>query len=203
MKSPATKSKKNNAKKKEIIDATFKCIYEKGAEEISMRSIAREADINQSTLHYYFKNKENLLTEFIRALFDRFIYDIEKRYKDSDTPEKKLEAILEAGRTFGGRQREMFIVFIHCWALSIRNPSMQTVFSNLYQRISDVIDGILQEGYEQGVFNKVRKGVVSASIIAFVQGIGCQWLMTKKAFDLKEFFDIFADDLKKVILKKV
>jgi len=80
---------------------------------------------------------------------------------------------------------------------------MQTVFSNLYQRISDVIDGILQEGYEQGVFNKVRKGVVSASIIAFVQGIGCQWLMTKKAFDLKEFFDIFADDLKKVILKKV
>ena len=74
------KSEKNNVKRKEIINATFKCIYEKGAEEVSMRSIAREANINQSTLHYYFKNKENLLTEFVRALFDRFIYDIERRY---------------------------------------------------------------------------------------------------------------------------
>ena len=203
MKIRAKKSEKNNVKRKEIIDATFKCIYEKGAEEISMRSIAREAKINQSTLHYYFKNKENLLTEFLQALLSRLIHDIEKRYKDSDAPERKLEEILEAGRTFAERQREMFIVFIHCWALSIRNPPMQKVFSDLYERIAGVIENILEEGYQQGAFNEVKKGVVSASIIAFVQGIGCQWLMTKMAFDLKGFFDIFADDLKEVILKKV
>jgi hypothetical protein len=78
---------------------------------------------------------------------------------------------------------------------------MQKVFSHLYEKISGVIDRILEEGHQQGVFKKTKKGAVSASIIAFVQGIGCQWLMTKKAFDLKELFDDFTEDLKKTILR--
>ena len=80
-------------KKDNILNATYKCIYELGVSGISMRSIAKEAGVNQPMLHYYFKNRENLLTESLRALFDRFTADITKGYKASDPPEKKLDAL--------------------------------------------------------------------------------------------------------------
>jgi len=193
---------KNDSKKGEIINATLRCIYEKGAEEISMRFIAKEAKVNQSTLHYYFNNKENLLIEFIEALFNRFIYDIQRQYSTSDAPGKKLEAIFNAGRTFVGKQKELFVVFIHCWALSMRNPIMRKKFSDLYDRICGVIENILEEGYQKGEFNKVPKDTFSNYIIAFVEGIGCQWHMTGMPFNLNEYFDIFTANVRELIFKK-
>jgi AcrR family transcriptional regulator len=193
---------KHDNKKSEIINATLRCLYEKGAEEISMRTIAKEAKVNQSTLHYYFQNKENLLINFIAALFDKFIYDIEKQYRHSDPPEKKLEAIFSAGRTFVGRQKELFVILIHCWALSMRNRTMRKEFSDRYEKISGLIDDILKEGYQKGIFNKITSDTFSHYIIAFVQGIGCQWYMTGKSFNLNKFFDLFTANIKQLIFKK-
>jgi AcrR family transcriptional regulator len=55
---------KYEIKKHKIINAAFKRIYEQGIEGTTMRSIAKEAKVNQALLHYYFKNKEHLLEEF-------------------------------------------------------------------------------------------------------------------------------------------
>jgi AcrR family transcriptional regulator len=193
---------KHDNKKSEIINATLRCLYEKGAEEISMRTIAKEAKVNQSTLHYYFQNKENLLINFIAALFDKFIYDIEKQYRHSD-PDKKLDAIFLAGKTFVGRQKELFVILIHCWALSMRNRTMRKEFSDRYEKISGLIDDVLKEGYQKGIFNKITSDTFSNYIIAFVQGIGCQWYMTEKSFNLNKFFDLFTANIKQLIFKKI
>ena len=196
---------KHDNKKNEILNATLRCLYEKGAEEISMRTIAKEAKVNQSTLHYYFQNKENLLVNFIAFLFDKFIYDIEKQYRHSDPPEKKLDAIFSAGRNFVGKQKALFVVFIHCWALSMRNSTMHKKFSDHYGRISGVLENILEEGYQKGAFNKVPRDIFSNYIIAFVEGIGCQWYMTGISFqfNLNKYFDIFTANVKELILKKI
>jgi AcrR family transcriptional regulator len=118
-----------------------------------MRCIARN-ECHQAT-SLYFQNKENLLKECLQVLFNQFIFDIERQYKTSDTPEKKLDAIFFAGRTFVGKQKELFVIFMHCWALSMRNPIMHKKFSDLYEKITGVIEQILTEGYRKGAFHKV------------------------------------------------
>lgn len=184
-----------------IINGTFRCLYEMGAEEVSMRLIAKEAQVNQSVVHYYFQNKENLLLECLEVLFEKFIYDIERQYQESDPPEKKFNAIFHSGKTFVGKQKELFVVFMHCWALSMRSPLLHKKFSALYDKISAFIENTLSEGYRKGVFNKVNVRALSNYIIAFVEGIGSQWLMTGGAFDLDEFFDFFITDCKHLIIK--
>jgi AcrR family transcriptional regulator len=193
---------KQKNKKNEIINATFRCLYEKGAEEVSMRTIAKEAKVNQSTLHYYFQNKENLLTACIQTLFDTFLSDIEKRYRNSDPPEKKLETIFSAGRTFVGKQKELFVILFHCWALSMRNRTMRKAFFGLYNKISGFIDDVLEEGYQKGVFKKIPRDTISNFLIAFMQGSGSQCHMTGKFLNLNKFFELFMVNLKQLIFKK-
>jgi len=193
---------KYDMKKNQILEATFKCIYEKGIAEVSTRSIAREARVNLSTLHYYFKSKENLLVEFIKTLFDRFIYDIERRYNEADSPDRKLEAVFEAGRDFSAKQRALFIVFIDCWSLSVRNETMRKNFADPFEKIAKLIEETIKQGKAAGVFHDVREDAMSTFIVSLVGGTGLQLHMRGKSFFPKDHFDHAADYFRELIKKK-
>ncbi|MEJ2739982.1 MAG: TetR/AcrR family transcriptional regulator [Dehalococcoidia bacterium] len=49
--------------KEHIIIATIKCIEKKGIQALTVRDIAREAEINIAAVNYYFGSKETLLEE--------------------------------------------------------------------------------------------------------------------------------------------
>jgi len=190
-------------KKNQILEATFHCIYEQGIAGMSTRSIAKKAGVFQANLQYYFKSKEKLLREFMEILFDRMIFDVQRRFEKADPPEKKLECIMEAGRDFATRQREMFIVFISCWSLCSRNPSLRRSLSRLYLRFLNVFNEVLEEGEKRGLFNKVKKETISVFIISFVQGLSLlRWNMPQKSFRVNEHYEMFADSLRSLIIKK-
>ncbi|MBN2466648.1 MAG: TetR/AcrR family transcriptional regulator [Deltaproteobacteria bacterium] len=191
-----------DSNKGRILNSLLQCIVEEGICNVTMRKIAEKADINLGSLHYYFKSKENIFIEFIQRLFETFIADIEKRCRPSDSPEKKLDAFFETGKRFVARQKDLFIVFVDLWGVSIRNSAMQRIFIEWYEKLSLEMEEIIQEGIEKGVFNNVSRHTLSVSFIAFVEGIGLHWHMRNGSFDLNEHFEIMTENLKKIILKK-
>lgn len=193
---------KYESKKNSIFNALLKCVYTHGVSGVTMRQIAQEANVNLGTLHYYFRSKESLYVEFVRVLFDRFIYDIERRYKPSDSPEKKLDAFFDAGKFYIEKQKNLFVAFIDFWSLSIRNQEMKKIFLDLYKKLSKVMEDTLEEGMQKGVFNNVRPHTLSIFFIAFVEGIGLRWHMHDGSFDLSEHFDVLCSNLKEIILKR-
>lgn len=205
MKSKPKQFLRSNAeiKKNQILEATFQCIYEQGIAGMSTRSIAKRAGVFQANLQYYFKNKESLLREFMEIIFDRMIFDVQRRFEEADPPEEKLEGILEAGRDFATKQKEMFIVFVSCWSLCSRDPSLRKSLSKLYLRFLNVINEVLEEGESRGLFNKVKKETISVFIISFVQGLSLlRWNMPQRSFRVNEHYDVFADSLRNLIIKK-
>ncbi|HPD60830.1 MAG TPA: TetR/AcrR family transcriptional regulator [Thermodesulfobacteriota bacterium] len=192
---------KYEIKKHKIFNAAFKQIYEQGIARITMRSIAKEVKVNQALLHYYFKDKENLLSEFIHILFNRFIYDIEKRYKESDPPGKKLEAFFTAGKDFLEKQRELFVVMIDAWAYCFRSKKLQKDYAALNRRLTGVMKNIVVEGKESGFFNNVHEDTLAILFVSFVVGIGCLWHMDNRSFNLSEEFDIMTRNLRQLILR--
>jgi AcrR family transcriptional regulator len=193
---------KYEIKKNIILNATYKCIFRQGITGISMRSIAKEAKINQPNLHYYFKSKENLLIEFTRAFFARCINDITKFLKPSDPPDKKLNAILEAGKEHVLKEKERYMVFAEIWSLAIKNPAMQKIFINHYMELYKVVDTIIEEGIQKGVFKNIEKNVVSVFFITFIEGTGLLKHMRKNFPDINTQFEIFTRTLKRMLFKR-
>jgi AcrR family transcriptional regulator len=192
---------KYEIKKHQIINAAFKRIYEQGIEGTTMRSIAKEAKVNQALLHYYFKNKEHLLEEFLQTLFNRFIYDIEKRYKASDPHPNKLEGYFAAGKDFVEKQRELFVVMIDVWTYCFRNKKLHKDYAELNRRLTGVMRNILAAGKQDGVFNDVNEDTLAILYVSFVVGIGCLWHMDNRSFNLSDEFDIMTRNLRQLLLK--
>ena len=192
---------KYEIKKHQIINAAFKRIYEQGIEGTTMRSIAKEAKVNQALLHYYFKNKEHLLEEFLQTLFNRFIYDIEKRYKASDPHPNKLEGYFAAGKDFVEKQRELFVVMIDVWTYCFRNKKLHQDYAGLNRRLTGVLRNILAAGKQDGVFNDVNEDTLAILFVSFVVGIGCLWHMDNRSFNLSDEFDIMTRNLRQLLLK--
>ena len=192
---------KYEIKKHQIINAAFKRIYEQGIEGTTMRSIAKEAKVNQALLHYYFKNKEHLLEEFLQTLFNRFIYDIEKRYKASDPHPNKLEGYFAAGKDFVEKQRELFVVMIDVWTYCFRNKKLHKDYAELNRRLTGVMRNILAAGKQDGVFNDVNEDTLAILYVSFVVGIGCLWHMDNRSFNLSVEFDIMTSNLRQLLLK--
>jgi TetR/AcrR family transcriptional regulator len=192
---------KYEIKKHKIINAAFKRIYEQGIEGTTMRSIAKEAKVNQALLHYYFKDKEHLLEEFLQTLFNRFIYDIEKRYKASDPHQNKLEAYFAAGKDFLEKQRELFVVMVDVWTYCFRSKKLQKDYAAMNRRLTGVMRQIIAAGKQDGIFNNVNEDTLALLFVSFVVGIGCLWQMDNRSFNLSDEFDIMTRNLRQLILR--
>jgi len=192
---------KYEIKKHKIINAAFKRIYEQGIEGTTMRSIAKEAKVNQALLHYYFKDKEHLLEEFLQTLFNRFIYDIEKRYKASDPHQNKLEAYFAAGKDFLEKQRELFVVMVDVWTYCFRSKKLQKDYAAMNRRLTGVMRQIIAAGKQDGIFNNVNEDTLAILFVSFVVGIGCLWQMDNRSFNLSDEFDIMTRNLRQLILR--
>ena len=73
--------KKKENQSELILDAAYRCVCEKGYANISLRDIAREANVALSQLHYYFGSKKRLFQEIIKRMIKKYTVELEKQLK--------------------------------------------------------------------------------------------------------------------------
>ena len=155
------KVKKDDVKKSRIFEATFKCIYERGAAAVTLRSIAEKANVSQGLLHYYFKSKENLFAQFIEVSLGKWTDDLQQSIGQSyASAEEKLEIFFKMGRDFAKKHGELLVVLQEIWAMSIRHPKLRKVFVDAIQQERRILEDILKQG-EKELFAEVQLNVCS------------------------------------------
>lgn len=71
--------------KKRILAACRKLFYQKGYDQTTFKDICAEAQVNQSSIHYHFKTKENLLTLIYEETIEKNNREA-SRYLSPDMP---------------------------------------------------------------------------------------------------------------------
>lgn len=92
---PKTKSSKNKPKKttkEKIFDVSLDLFSQKGFDAVSVREIAREVGIRESSIYNHYKNKEAILDTII----DYFMSEIAL----SSPPEEEMEKLMETPELF-------------------------------------------------------------------------------------------------------
>jgi AcrR family transcriptional regulator len=166
-----------------------------------MRSIAARARVSQALLHYYFKNKENLFSEFIQILLDRLVENLEKGMDPSHSAKKKLDIYLQYGQDYAEKHGNMLLVVQEMWSISIRDAKLKKVLAEHVKKMSRVLEAILEQGEKEGTFKKIRKDLhtLNLSYFSFVVGMGIL-LQVDRPPDSKAFA-IMRKNFKKMILK--
>ena len=158
-------------RRKQILEAVHTCLLEKPFHKTSIKDIAQKAGLNHGAVHYYFKNKEDLLLEYIdysKKKFDnmfkeRYKTEIQKPTTDIQTFHRKIQLVLHE-MSFN---QDYARAYTEIWAHAIYN-----------QKVMDKLKGMYHDWREQ-VFEEVNKFVeskdlarqISLTMIALCEGM--------------------------------
>ncbi|MNO74614.1 HTH-type transcriptional regulator BetI [compost metagenome] len=79
----------------ETINATLECIYEYGIERVTLDMVAAKANFSKGVVAYYFKSKQNLLLESLRAFLSAYSLKIGTSIKEGMEPLEMISTVVE------------------------------------------------------------------------------------------------------------
>lgn len=137
-------SSKNNQSEL-ILDAAYKCVAEKGYANISLRDIAKEANVALSQLHYYFGSKKKLFQEIIKRMIGKYTTELEQQIKKDKSDNKEISNILKYMKEALEKNPELFKILFDLSSLALRSDSFKRMLSDLLDHLSGVIKECIDE----------------------------------------------------------
>lgn len=120
-----------------ILSATITILTKEGAENLSMRKVAKNADLSLSNLQYYYKDKNLLLIATVEFYFESCKQELTKAIKHltaDSTPDKNilLEKVLNM-LLIDGRSSHQILMFQEIWTLAARNKELRSAVDSYYK----------------------------------------------------------------------
>lgn len=175
--------KKNRPKYKQIIDAAVKVIAENGYHGSQVSKIASEAGVADGTIYLYFKNKEDILVSVFQEKMGQFIEKIVQSIEGEKTADQKLLRLIDTH--FQQFTNDYDLAVVTQLELRQTNIKLRTQINQVLKAYLDVMDGIIQEGMNEGVFQKdLHVPLVRQMIFGTIDEVVTNWVMQDHTYDL-------------------
>jgi AcrR family transcriptional regulator len=164
----------HQARREELLEATWRVIARTGIVGVTIREIAREAGVSTGILAHYFESKEDLLAHALR-LSHRRVYDrISDRTRDSVGLDALRTIMLEALPLDEERLLEAQIE-MNFLSLALGNENLRELQHAEFDRFWDVLHRRVREAQELG---QIKPGVdaawVTHQLIILVEGLSLE-----------------------------
>ncbi len=187
-----------------IARAVRDLIVEKGVADFPVEEIAKKAGIGKGTVYLYFDNKEEIFIYTIIFYLEEFVDLLENELKEIVDPSKKLRFILRFHADYIKKMHFFWETIFG--ALTRKDPrkwGMEKFFS-LRRRIISIIQSVVEEGIEKGVFREdLSREEVSMVIFMLFRSIGSFLGFEKEVREDPEKLEKFLATLEEVLLNGI
>lgn len=160
-----------------ILSSTIELLAEKGYANTSIADIASHAKVYKSLLHYYFKDKEDLVSNALASRSDTMIQPA----KEALSAVKSIDELVDGAISFFKRDMEknpeFFGLIFETWCAARRSKRIKEEFNaGISQRTADikeVLEGAAKERLI-GVQDQVEFEGLARMILALYHGIALQ-----------------------------
>lgn len=181
--------------------AAYKVVGQKGYYDFTIKDIAREAGLSTGLIHYYFKNKEDLLLTLLKEMNANLRFYLNRALSVLSDPRDKLLAFCDQAFDLVDKEKAYFYVLIDFWAQINHNNRIRQANIKLFQSYREEIASILREGAESGLFNVADVKLTSVIIISLIQGTIIQFVIDNGAFDYREYTGRVKEQILAVVMK--
>lgn len=166
------------ARRRDFIEAAYATIIEEGLENTTVRGVARKAGYTTGALVHYFKDKD----ELIRAALNHFGDELRARMVEAHQQQRGragLRATLLEALPMDQRSAMSWRVWLALWYRSEANRDMRVEQRRRYREWIGRLRELLEESRDAGELpSNVETDLEARSIVAFVDGLGVQYLMS-------------------------
>ncbi|EST54303.1 hypothetical protein T458_13260 [Brevibacillus panacihumi W25] len=161
-------------KKQKIVEAASKLFAEKGYEKASIKEIAKEAGITSGLVHYYFQNKEEVLSDVVLEASHQYTRDMQALKQA--VPEGQLaESAMQATKERVQKHPDWYRLRYELFAIGLRNPhfaeKVNQIIDNGQSGISHLLTPMMPNAEEEDV------AAVAAILLACFDGLALQKML--------------------------
>lgn len=150
--------------REEILAAAVQLFAEYGYHAAPLRDIARIAGIQAASIYHHYPNKQALLIEIMETHMQRLNNGLEHILREYTDPLQRLyEAIAHHIRLHTTYKAEFFIIDTELRSLESESKPSILAFRDKYE---ELLQEMLRDGMEQGVFRSTDVKVASYALIA-------------------------------------
>ena len=183
-------------RREQILWALYDCLSEKGHEKVTINTIAAQAKLSPGIIHYYFKNKDEIVSVLAEAIIEKYgdIFDL--RLSEAGLNEKPIDILID------------FLVdiildhplnhaFYNMVQMSFEREQLQTVMQTMLDSYRNKLsEAIIKSGANRD------NPLLGAALLAVTEGTTLQVLMDPRAFkrdDVRQIISAAVQNLSKAV----
>jgi AcrR family transcriptional regulator len=175
---PTLETKQFSPHEIRLVRGTYAAMARQGAQQISLRGIAKELGVSPALLVYHFGSKDNLLIETMHWALAATVSRIQGKIAGVEDPEAALAALMDAVFVGARENRDFHLIYMDLVQYAVRHESFNTLSVLLQRHINDTYALVIRQGIEAGVFETTDVDVAARHVRAIVEGGFLQWLQT-------------------------
>jgi AcrR family transcriptional regulator len=178
------------ARRAQLIAAAGRAVSSRGPARVRVADIADAAGVARGSVHYYFRDLDDLLQQVYRDAVDRFFsqrVDAVSGYRDA---RDKLVACARRGLPTGADDELTRLLYWFNPEMA-DNPVFSTLSQGLFDRQVTVYTGLLEVGEAQGHFTLAEPAPdVAANLVTLEDGYGLHIVAGNRSVSLRRALDL-------------
>ncbi len=178
-----------------VREAALRLIARHGFAAVSMRQIAAEVGLQAGALYNYTPDKQTLLFDLMKGHMHDLLIQV-PQHPTAASPLAALEEFTRFHIRFHSERPEaVFISYMELRNLSAENFEQ---IEHLRRSYEGVLEGILQAGVAEGVFDVAEPKLAAMAVIAMLTGVNT-WYSATGRLSLGEIEDIYWEMVRKSV----
>jgi len=179
-------------RREQMLRAALEVICERGYPDTRIADVAERIGISPALVIYYFKTKDQLLTEAIRYSEDTWYEDGQRRLASLPTAAARVEELVAMSclPEADPEPHSSWLLWLDFWAQAARNPEVASVRQKSDERWREMITSLVLAGQQAGEFADVDAADFSVALSALLDGLAVQIALEDRVVDPVRAFEL-------------
>jgi AcrR family transcriptional regulator len=179
-------------RREQMLRAALDVIADRGYADTRIADVAERIGISPALVIYYFKTKDQLLTESIRYLDNLWYADGQRRMAELPTAAARIEEIVAMSclPEADTEPRSSWTLWLDFWALAARNPEVARLRQKDDENWRDMIGSVVRSGQEAGEFRALDSDSFAILLCSLLDGLAIQIALNDPVVDPERAFQL-------------
>ena len=174
-----------DVRRQALIDATARCLAERGVGGTSVRAICARAGVSSGLLTHYFAGVDALILATYGDVGAKVSAALDGAIAAAGAdPRDRLRACLQANLRPPVLDPDLLATWIAFWSLVTSDPAIAAVHADVYRGTRHQLETLLGEAAPQ--LSQAQKRIAAISLTALVDGLWLELCLDRSSFTAEE-----------------
>jgi TetR/AcrR family transcriptional repressor of bet genes len=170
-------------RRRQLIDATMKCIARKGLSNTSIGDVASEAGLSQGIVNLHFDSKDNLLIETLRTLANEYRAVFDRTLARAGRhPADALLALMQMDLKPKLLDREKLAIWFAFWGEVKSRPTYREICDEYDRYYDSEVERLCGEIIDEGGYD-VDPAAAAEALTSMTNGLWLSFIVSPRDFN--------------------